>query len=201
MTDTFEGTALRPEWEWNHNPDTTAFRVDSGLFLKTATVTDDLYAARNTLTRRIPGPAAVGTAQLDTTTLVDGDRAGLSLFRDTSAWIGVAKDDSACTLQYVTGLAMDSSWNTSNKGGVVTSTPIECGLIWLRAIAEVAPGSAQSGTWAYSTDGATFTGFGEEFVFNTDWHYFMGYRFGIFQYGTTSADGELHVISFEVSQP
>ena len=54
--DTFDGTKLGPQWEWNHNPDTTKYSVNNGLRLSTATVTNDLYNARNTLTHRIQGP-------------------------------------------------------------------------------------------------------------------------------------------------
>ncbi len=39
--DSFSGTSLGPQWEWNHNPDTTKFTVNNGLTLSTATVTTD----------------------------------------------------------------------------------------------------------------------------------------------------------------
>ena len=37
----------------------------SGLNLRTATVTNDLYSARNTLTHRIQGPTSTATIELD----------------------------------------------------------------------------------------------------------------------------------------
>ena len=37
--DTFQGKALGPQYEWNHNPDTTKFSVKNGLHLQTASVT------------------------------------------------------------------------------------------------------------------------------------------------------------------
>jgi hypothetical protein len=37
--ETFSGTTLAPEWEWNHNPDNTKWSAGSGLRLQTATVT------------------------------------------------------------------------------------------------------------------------------------------------------------------
>jgi beta-xylosidase len=64
-TDLFQGTSLGPQWEWNHNPDTTKFTVNNGLILSAATVTSDLYSARNTLTHRIIGPTSSGTIILD----------------------------------------------------------------------------------------------------------------------------------------
>ncbi|KAJ3056984.1 hypothetical protein HK097_001928 [Rhizophlyctis rosea] len=88
-TDRFSGTALSHQWEWNHNPDTTAFTVNNGLTLRTASITNDLYGARNTLTHRILGPTSSATIYLNIANMRDGDRAGLALLRDTSAWIGV----------------------------------------------------------------------------------------------------------------
>jgi beta-xylosidase len=81
-TDTFSGTSLGPAWEWNQIPDPTKFTVNNGLRLSTATVTTDLYQARNTLTHRIHGPNGVGTVVIDISNMADGDRAGLALFRD-----------------------------------------------------------------------------------------------------------------------
>ena len=49
---------MGPQYEWNHNPDTSRFSVNNGLRLQTATVTNDLYSARNTLTHRIQGPSS-----------------------------------------------------------------------------------------------------------------------------------------------
>ena len=88
--DTFTGTRLGPRWEWNHNPDTSRFSVGNGLRLQTATVTNDLYAARNTLTHRIQGPTSTATIELDYSAMANGDRAGLAMLRQSSAWIGRA---------------------------------------------------------------------------------------------------------------
>ena len=94
-TDTFTGSTLGPQWEWNHNPDNTKWSVDNGLRLQTATVTNDLYSARNTLTHRIQGPTSTATIELDYSALRDGDRTGLAMLRNSSAWIGVRRDNGA----------------------------------------------------------------------------------------------------------
>lgn len=78
-TDTF--SEVGPQFEWNHNPDNSAWSItDGGLELKTATVTDDFFAAKNTLSHRILGPSSTVTIELDYSQLADGDRAGLVLF-------------------------------------------------------------------------------------------------------------------------
>ncbi|PVF93489.1 Arabinanase/levansucrase/invertase [Serendipita vermifera] len=103
-TDTF--TSLNHEWEWNHNPDNSKWSLSSGLRLSTASVVTDLYQARNTLTHRILGPVSTATIILDYSSMANGDRAGLALFRDSSAWIGVAKDSGACRVAVVSGITL-----------------------------------------------------------------------------------------------
>src|ERR1051325_9682273 len=75
--DTFTSSILGHQYEWNHNPDTSKFTTGNGLKLSTATVTNDLYNARNTLTRRIQGPTSTATVELDYGSMANGDRAGL----------------------------------------------------------------------------------------------------------------------------
>jgi len=59
--DTFQGTQLGVAWEWNHNPGPNKYTVDNGRTLSTATITDDLFHPRNTLTHRLHGQFPVGT--------------------------------------------------------------------------------------------------------------------------------------------
>ncbi|PGH08843.1 hypothetical protein AJ79_05847 [Helicocarpus griseus UAMH5409] len=200
-TDTFNGTSLSHEWEWNHNPDTTKYSVDNGLYLQAATVTDDLYAARNTLTRRIPGPASTATIILDIAGMLDGDHAGLTLLRQSSAWIGIKKDaGGAARVVMVNGITMTEDWETDSKGEETDSVPVPEGAerVWLRARADIDPSSAGEGSFEYSVDGEGFLPLGDTLVFNREWQFFMGYRFGIFYYATQELGGTVVVEEFEV---
>ncbi|KAJ2990177.1 hypothetical protein NUW58_g3087 [Xylaria curta] len=165
-TDSFSGTALGAAWEWNHNPDTTKFAVNNSLTLSTATITADLYQARNTLTHRIHGPTSTATIVIDTTNMAAGDRAGLSLFRDQSAWIGVINNGGAFSVAMVTG------------------------------IININPGAGRTGSFSYSLDGSTYTSLGSSLTLNNDWRFFMGYRWGIFNYATTNLGGSVSITSF-----
>ena len=53
----------------------------------------------------------------------------------------------------------------------------------------------------YSLDGKTFTPIGEPFVLNSEWMFFMGYRYGIFNYATQSLGGVVNVASFTMTSP
>ncbi|GAA1391041.1 family 43 glycosylhydrolase [Catellatospora chokoriensis] len=200
-TDTFSGTALGPQWEWNHNPDTSRYTVNNGLRLQTATVTNDLYNARNTLTHRIQGPTSTATIEMDYSTMRDGDRAGLAMLRDSSAWIGVKRDNGTTRVVMTNGLTMDSSWNTTGTGTENASAAVSGGRIWLRANADIRPGSGRQARFSYSTDGTNFTSLGSAFTLNNAWQFFMGYRYGIFNYATQSLGGSVTVSRFDLTTP
>jgi beta-xylosidase len=199
--ETFAGTALAHEWEWNHNPDNTKWSLNGGLRLQTATVTNDLYRARNTLTRRILGPKSTGTIVLDYSGMKDGDRAGLALLRDNSAWIGVSRSGGATRVSMVSGLTMDKNWNTTSTGREEASAAVSGGKIWLRFTADITPGAGKQTVFSYSTDGSTFTQLGSPYVMGNAWEFFMGYRYGIFNHATQSLGGSVTVQSFELTAP
>ncbi|GAA2564648.1 hypothetical protein GCM10010435_41330 [Winogradskya consettensis] len=200
-TDTFTGSALGPQWEWNHNPDNSKWTAGSGLHLSTATVTNDLYTARNTLTHRIQGPTSTATVELDYSSMRDGDRTGLAMLRDSSAWIGVKRDNGTTRVTMVNGLTMDASWNTTGTGNETAGATVSGGRIWLRAAADIRPGSGRQATFSYSTDGVTFTTLGPAFTLTNAWQFFMGYRFGIFDYATQALGGAVTVRSFALTTP
>jgi beta-xylosidase len=199
--DTFEGTKLGPQWEWNHNPDTTKYSVNNGLRLSTATVTNDLYNARNTLTHRIQGPSSTATVTLDLTSMRDGDRSGLAMLRDSSAWIGIKRDSGRNRVVMVNGLTMDGNWNTTGTGTEIASANFTGTRIWLRANADIRPGSGRQARFSYSTDGVNFTSLGTGFTLKNEWQFFMGYRFGIFNHATQALGGAVTVSRFELSTP
>jgi beta-xylosidase len=200
-SDTFAGTTLGPQWEWNHNPDTSRYSVNDGLRLQTATVTSDLYSARNTLTHRIQGPTSTGTVELDYSAMRDGDRTGLAMLRQSSAWIGVKRDNGTTRVVMTNGLTMDGNWNTTGTGTEVASAAVSGGRIWLRANADIRPGSNRTARFSYSTDGTNFVSLGSAFTLNNQWQFFMGYRFGIFNYATQALGGAVTVRRFDLTTP
>ncbi|GAA3883445.1 glycoside hydrolase family 43 protein [Streptomyces sedi] len=199
--DTFEGPALAPRWEWNHNPDNDRFTVDNGLTLSTATVTDDLYAARNTLTHRIQGPTSTATIELEHAAMTDGDRAGLAVLRDSSAWIGLVRDDGATRLAMVDDIRMDDSWNTVSTGTERASADVAGTRLWLRVTVDITPGSGRQAHFSHSADGSTFTALGPGFTLGNAWQFFLGYRFALFHHATRALGGSVRVARFDLTTP
>ncbi|KAG8631091.1 hypothetical protein KVT40_000231 [Elsinoe batatas] len=173
--DTFTGTSLSQQWEWSHNPDTTAFSTGNGLTLSTVTITNDYYKARNTLTRRVIGPKSRATIQLNATNMEIGDRAGLGVVRDRSALLQVQKTASGLEIGMVNGLNLTTNtWETQSNGTVVEARNLAEPVVWLRATVDVTPGAAGVAQMEYSTDGGP---------------YFLGYRFGLFNFASETLGG------------
>jgi beta-xylosidase len=197
-TDNFSGPTLGPQWEWNHNPDNSKWSIDNGLTLQAASVTNDLYSAKNTLTHRIRGPKSSATIQFSTSSIKAGGRAGLALLRDSSAWIGIVNIDGATHIGVTTGLQMGSDWNTISIGDEIASVGFSGDQVWLRATADIQPTIA-TGQFAYSLDGVTFTDLGGDYNLNATWEFFMGYRYGIFNFATVELEGSITVSQFVLS--
>jgi beta-xylosidase len=198
FSDSFHASTLGPEWEWNHNPDNTKWLTGRGLLLETATVTDDLYLARNTLTHRIPGPESTATVSILLSQMKDGDNTGLAMLRDTSAWVGVVKEKGSYNVILKTNLTMREGWKTANKGDIDKSIAISGDKIWLRVSADIRPGVDRQARFFYSTDGRSFQAIGNPVGLNNSWNFFMGYRFSIFNYATQSLGGKVLVSSFDI---
>lgn len=197
-TDTFQGTSLGLAWEWNHNPDTSKFTVNNGLTLRTTTVTTDLFKARNTLTHRIHGANPVGIVVIDTTNMADGDIAGLAALRDQTGLIAIERSGSTYTVKTKLGLTQDpnNSWATTSLGTTSNSAMVSKGRIWLRTRIDARSNGAKTAFFDYSTDGTNFVQLGLSQALNTDWHFFMGYRFAIFNYAQKALGGSIRVESF-----
>ena len=200
-SDGFGSDVLGPQYEWNHNPDNSKWSVGSGLTLQTATVTDDFFMARNTLSHRILGPKSTATVHLDYSGMANGDQAGLAIFRYRASWLAISKSDSTTTLQRVEDALMDSSggWHTVQKGNVTDSVEVSGGEIWLRVDADVTTSDA-SAVFSYSTDGSSFKPLGETYNIIDDAIFFVGDRYGIFNFAEEALGGQVVVQNFTLSQ-
>ncbi|KAL4868983.1 glycosyl hydrolase [Aspergillus spectabilis] len=195
--DEFTGETLGPEWQWNHNPDTTKFTLNNpGLTLYTATVTNDLYAARNTLAHRLHGANPYGVVEIDFSNMADGDHAGLAALKDASAWIGVIRNGTEYHLAVTHGLAMGQYGGTTSTGTIVATTPITQTKVWLKLSLDAAAVGSHEAIFSYSLDESTFIQLGDAYTLTTDYLFFMGYRYGIFNYATTALGGSVDVLSF-----
>jgi beta-xylosidase len=184
-SDDFSATQLPPQWEWNYQPRAEKWSLtERPGFLRLHAFKplrpDDFTGAGNTLTQRCFRTAEnVVTLALDLSGMADGQVAGLSHFSKTHSTLRIRCDGDARTLEF-----------TENKK-VTTGPTISGGKIWLRSTW----GLDGVSRYAYSTDGTTFTPFGEPYQLS--WGHYRGDRLGIFTYNDKGEAGYLDVDSFD----
>lgn len=193
---------LGPTWEWNHNPDVASFEVSNGVTLRTASVTDDIYSARNTLTHRIHGEFPKGTVEIDFSNAADGDRFGLAAFRDQITYVGIHRNGSEYTLTAMQNITIDEwSGNPVGPGQEVASASVPGGAtkVWFRAELDARASGTRAANFFYSFDGVEFAQLGPTYELYTGWTFFIAYRFGIFNFATKELGGSIKVESFTVA--
>ena len=204
--DDFADDELGPQWQWNHNPDLKYVSMTGeGVKMSTATVTkqDDIYQARNTLTHRSLGPMSRATILLDFKGMRDGDRAGLAMLRDSSAWLGIRHDGNRRTLVLRSNMTtdMNNDWATLTYGTDLASTALnDCHgeQLHMRVTGDFGTSGTRMAQFSYSIDGHNFKTFGQNFTMANDWEFFQAYRFAVFNYATKALGGSVTLKRFEL---
>ncbi|MBO9622657.1 MAG: glycoside hydrolase 43 family protein [Sphingomonas sp.] len=146
-SDEFDRPRLGLQWEWNHNPQDSAWSLSArpGWLRLTAMPAEHLVTARNTLTQILQGPRTRITTRIDVRNLSDGQRVGLSLFGVRPSWVGVVHTGAQNRLTFAT------------EGRETTGPVLANAAVLLRA--EVSEG--QVVRYSYSLDeGRSFAAFG-----------------------------------------
>ncbi len=196
--DTFTEPTLGMQWEWNHNPENGSWSLLENpgyLRLHTVTVTDSLQQARNSLSQRILGYSPVGTAsskymnsygtiKMVVNNMQDGDIAGLAVFQEPYAYIGIKQIDGK---RYLYNLMQTK---LSGEQTAVLGDEIESDTVYLRAVVNFGTSKAN---FYYSTDNKTYTKFGNEMTMAYTLGVFVGNRFFLFNYATKRLGGYVDI--------
>ena len=87
----------------------------------------------------------------------------------------------------------------SNKGEVKESVPLNQDEVYLRIDMNF-QGQKDQATFYYSKDGNTWTKFGNTLQMRYELSHFMGYRYGLFYFGTQSTDGYADFDYFKIGK-
>ncbi|HVN47449.1 MAG TPA: glycoside hydrolase 43 family protein [Bacteroidota bacterium] len=205
-SDEFDHPTLGMQWGWNHNPDSTKWSLDERpgfLRLKTANVADDLPKARNILTQRMfayysDTLESTATIKMEFGKMNDGDNAGLAVFQDPYAFIGMKKVNGKYFIAMV------------NNGKQIDSAEVNGSTIYLRAQAMYGSGAAhyqdrnaapKTGTafFFYSLDNQFFKKIGRELQMKFNLKIFTGNKFCIFNFATKATGGYVDVDWFRAA--
>ena len=188
--------------QWNHNPDKTAYTYNAKkkeLVLRTASVVDNLFMARNTLTWRMWGPTCRDTVCLDISGMKDGDRAGFAAFNGDAGLLTVCKEGGKTQLVLTEESVVLNQQKqvTDNKVTEKARVDIKGKQVWLRIHGDFNRGRDMA-TFEYSLDGKTFQPLGGEFKMRFDYRrLFMGTRYAVFNYATKTKGGQVKVKNFQ----
>jgi beta-xylosidase len=195
-SDEFDSAELGMQWGWNHNPVPAKWSLTENpgyLRLKTAKIVDSLQNACNTLTQRMfayysDTLASIATTKMDFSNMKDGDAAGLAVFQDPYAYIGIKKANGKNYIIMV------------NNGTTIDSSEVNGTTIYLRASAihgsgaahyfdgKAAPGTGTA-SFSYSLDNKSFVKIGNILNMKFSLKIFTGNKFCLFNYATKSPGG------------
>lgn len=181
-SDEFESDELGMQWGWNHNPDSIKWSLTAKpgyLRLKTVKPVTSLPEAQNTLTQRIFAyysntVASTGAVRMNTDNMKDGDIAGIAVFQDPYAYLGVKQVNGAKYLVMV------------NNGNAIDSIATDSTEFYLRAHADYKTSKA---TFAYSYDNQSYSLLGNDLAMRFNLSVFTGNKFCIFNYATVDTGG------------
>ena len=176
-------SALKPIWQWNHNPDDKMWSLKSGRLRIQSQPAEQLMWARNTLTQRVIGPKSIVTVELYTKGMKDGDICGLGNINVPCSWIGIMKDDHTGTLLL---RLWDQGKNNPQLPPVAVPVALPGGKIWLRCIGDYDNDQMQ---YAYSLDGVTFQTVGQMLPLSYQLITFQGSRHALFAFNYKGRKG------------
>jgi beta-xylosidase len=181
-SDEFDKLPLGMQWGWNHNPYPEKWSLTAkpgNLRLTTGRVVSNLRDAPNTLTQRMFSYYSEtlptrGITKLDISNMKEGDIAGLAVFQNPYAYIGVKKNNGKSYVIMV------------NNGSAVDSAEISGSIVYFAANAFYGTGKAN---FEYSLDNQIFKPLGNELVMRFNLKVFTGNKFCLFNYATRETDG------------
>ena len=177
-SDEFNGPALNPIWQWNHNPVDEAWSLKSraGFLRLAALPAEDPAHAHNTLTEKLWDEAGAIDTKIDAAGLADQQRAGLAFLSGPQfSWVAIEKAGTGCRIVW--------------PGGAGVPVP-SCGAVWFRGTYR-----QDQAALAYSTDGKKWNETGQKIVLKfASW---KGARFGVFTYGPTRGFADVDYVRYE----
>jgi len=205
-SDEFETKTLGMQWGWNHNPEPTKWSLTENpgyLRLKTVKIVDSLQKARNTFTQRIiayysDSLASIAATKMDFGKMKEGDVAGLAVFQDPYAFIGIKKVNGKNFIIMV------------NNGKTIDSSAVEGSTIYLSASAiygsgaahyfdgKAAPGTGTA-SFSYSLDNQSFVNIGDVLNMRFNLKIFTGNKFCLFNFPTKETGGYVDFDWFRTS--
>ncbi len=179
-----QGSSVLPlQWQWNHNPDNSAWSLlarPGFMRLTNKRTASNFEVARNSLTQRTFGPQSSARIAIETAAMKDGDYAGLGALQSRYGFVGVNKSNGNTSIVMVD--------TTSGTPQEITRIGLFQDRVYFRIDMNFLNQTDQA-KFYYSLDGNNWTVIGNTLRMTYDLKHFMGYRFALFNYATQSTGG------------
>lgn len=193
----YNGSNLKLEWQWNHNPDNRywSLKAHKGyLRLTTGSVATSIRDARNTLTQRTFGPTSHAETAVETAGMKDGDCAGLSSFQNQYGYVAVQKENGKRFIVMRRAQQKDDA-----QGKEMERVEISQDRVYLRVECDFR-NMTDKAYFYYSLDGLHWTRIGDVLQMRFDWPDFVGQRFALFNYATQTTGGYADFDFYHISK-
>lgn len=204
----YSSNKLALEWQWNHNPDNSAWSVTDRpgwLRLTNKTNAKSIIHARNTLTMRTEGPSCSSCIKLDTSGMKPGDYAGLSAFQFKYGNVGVRVEDNGAKKVYMAENGGYGGNILESSDKIIEQVDMRGDEVYLKADFKFnnvdgnfnVSNNIDKVNFFYSFNGSDWTKIGSELSMSYDLKMFTGYRSGIYSYSTKTTGGYADIDFFE----
>lgn len=182
-------------WQWNHNPVDEYWSISErpGYLRITNHRTGDTFVStQNTLTQRTIGPKSTGEISIDVSNMKNGDVAGLGALQANYGYIGIKMENGEKSI-------IMSKGNPENGEEIMEEIPLEQDKVFLKAALDF-ENRKDVGDFLYSLDGEEWKSLGTEIQMSYTLPHFMGYRFALFNYATSTTGGFVDFDYFNISE-
>ena len=192
VSDEFDGSALAPQWQWNHNPTKEAFShaARPGWLRLQGQPAANLEVARNTLTQKLWGQSGTFEVKLDASALAEGQRAGLAfLSGKMAAAVGIERVNGANRF-YWDDYSPTATKQVGGAAGALPGGPALPNVVWLRGEYH-----GDQAKLSLSGDGSTFNDTGLKITLKfSQW---KGARVALFSYGEKAGAADFDYFHFQ----
>ncbi|WP_078551407.1 glycoside hydrolase 43 family protein [Bacillus alkalicellulosilyticus] len=180
-------------WQWNHNPDNMNWSLSERpgyVRIRNGKISSNLEEARNILTQRTFGPECSGMVALDITNMKDGDVAGFAAFQKDYGYVGVQMKQGKKMIVMVNA--------SSGKEEEIEHVPLSQDTLYLKIDFDFKQ-KTDKAYFFYSVDETNWIRIGNVLQMSYKLDHFMGYRFALFTYATSSTGGCVDFDYFRVN--
>jgi len=196
--DDFKTPKLGLQWQFNHNPDNTAWSLTKkpGYLSLNALKSESFLKAKNTLTQKIMGTSGEAVVVLDASQIAEGQKAGLCCFSSMYNLFGIYRTEGKNYLffennealfdqpqQLPAGTRVRINYFDTSKN-YMEKQPITAKVIYLKVKLDF---STNANHFYYSTDNKKFIPFGKDF--SAEFGFWKGARLGLFSYNDRKDNG------------